>query len=123
QELSALVASVSTQFHIRGGIRLPGRVRRWHSDAVPQIIVTIGAEGGSYDLVLENLGEEGGIRKLRKGITTPEVVDLPDDVRDGDHRISLVQSRKTNPVQTETLRLRSGRTVNLEGWHRRPELA
>lgn len=123
QELSTLVASVSTQFHVRGGIRLPGRVKRWHSDAVPQIIVTIGAEGGTYDLVLETLGPEGKRHTLRRGLTAPEVVELPDEVGDGDHRISLVQARKSVPVQTETLRLRSGRTVNLEGWHNRSHLA
>ena len=121
-ELTALVASVSTQFHVRGGIRLPGRVKRWHSDAVPEIIVTLGAEGGSYELTLEDLGHGDGPRTLRSGITSPEVIVLPEDVADGDHRIALVASRGAEIVQTETLRLRSGRTVSIEGWRQRPSL-
>lgn len=121
-ELTALVASVSTQFHIRGGIRMPGRMKRWHSDAVPQIIVTIGAEGGSYELTIEDLGRAAGTRTLRTGITTPEVVELPEDVTDGDYRIGLVATRGKEIVQTETLRLRSGRTISIEGWRQRPEL-
>lgn len=121
-ELTALVASVNTQFHVRGGIRLPGRVKRWHSDAVPEIIVTIGAEGDSYELTLEDLGNGEGPRTLRSGITSPEVIVLPDGVSDGDHRIALVATQSKEIVQSETLRLRSGKTVSIEGWRQRPML-
>lgn len=119
-ELSPLVASVSTQFHVRGGIRIPGRVRRWHSDAVPEVVVTLGAEGGTYDLRLTELRTGGAPVTLRAGITTPEVIALPDEVGDGDYRIELRASAGGDLVQSETLRLRSGRTRSVEGWRLRP---
>lgn len=120
-ELTALLASVTTQIHVRGGIRLPGRVKRWHSDATPRIVVTIGAEGGKYDLRIKDLSTQSGSQVLREQISRPEIVELPDDVRDGDHRIELVSSRGA-VVHTEVLRLRSGSTKYYEGWRKREGL-
>lgn len=120
-ELTALLASVTTQFHIRGGIRLPGRVKRWHSDASPMIVVTIGGEGGTYRLELRDLAADGAKRVLLTAVRRPEVVEIPEDVFDGDYRIDLV-SAKGEVVHSEVLRLRSGKSMYYEGWRQRAYL-
>lgn len=117
-ELAALVASVTTQFHVRGGLRLPGRVRRWHSGALPDVVITIGADAGSYSLDLVDLEGGDSRRSLAKGIGRPTVVELPDDLVDGNYRLELLD-RKGRAVQSEVLRLRSGRTHWIEGWDSR----
>lgn len=117
-ELTALLASVTTQFHIRSGIRLPGRAKRWHSDASPMIVVTIGSEGGTYRLELRDLSGEGKIRILEERIERPAVLDVPGDVYDGDYRIELIGAKR-QVVQSEVLRLRSGKSMYYEGWRQR----
>lgn len=115
QELSGLVASVTTQFHVRGGLRLPGRVRRWHSGAAPEVVVTIGAEAGTYALVLVDLEYAATVRILEKEITRPSVVRLPASLGDGNYRLELLD-KKGKPVQSDVLRLRSAATHSIEGW-------
>lgn len=118
-ELAILVASVSTQFHVRGGIRLPGRVRKWHSDATPEIVITLGSDQGRYDLAMCSLDEDVEWI-LAEGIRTPDILGVPEDAGDGDYRIEL---RKAGTVvQSETLRLRSGSTPSVDGLRRREGL-
>lgn len=119
-ELTALLASVTTQIHVRGGIRLPGRVKRWHAAAPPKIVVTIGGEGGTYNMRVTNLSD-GAEKMLRRGLTRPEIVDLSDDITDGDHRVELLTPRQS-VVHSEVLRLRSGATKHGEGWRLREGL-
>lgn len=122
-EVTALIAPIETQFTVQGGLRLPGRLKKWHAAALPDIIVTTApATNASFELRLTPGAQGEKVAVLQAGISGPCIVQLPDSLAAGDYRVSLHKSRgkskssnPTPPLQTETLRLRTGTQQDYEG--------
>lgn len=122
-EVTALIAPIETQFTVQGGLRLPGRLKKWHAAALPDIIFTTAPSTKASFEVRLGIGSQGGQETiLQAGISGPRIVQLPSSLEAGDYRVSLHKShgrgRTSNsaaPLQTETLRLRTGTQQDYEG--------
>jgi hypothetical protein len=122
-EVTALLAPIETQFTVQGGLRLPGRLKKWHAVALPDIIVTTAPSTKASFEVRLGIGSQGEQEKvLQAGISGPCIVQLPESLEVGDYRVSLHKSRGKGrasspepPLQTEILRLRTGTQQDYEG--------
>lgn len=125
-EVASLIAPVQTQFTLQGGLRLPGRLKKWHGDALPSILVTTDSSvKASYEIRLSTVSNGEDVSVLASGIAGATVVDFPDDLDNGDYRVALYKTvargkntTTTEPLQTETVRLRTGAEQDYEGLRR-----
>jgi hypothetical protein len=125
-EVKALVAPIQTQFTVQGGLRLPGRLKKWHAHALPDVVVTIDpAARSTFELRAVPITGEGTGRLLQGDLRGATVVHLPLDLGVDDFRIQLYKSpgrgksvAAQTPLQSETIRLRTGEMLqDYEGLH------
>lgn len=125
-EVKALVAPIQTQFTVQGGLRLPGRLKKWHAHALPDVVVTIDpASRSTFELRAVPITGEGTGRLLQGDLRGATVVRLPLDLGVDDFRIQLFKSPGPSksvaaqaPLQSETIRLRTGEMLqDYEGLH------
>lgn len=105
-ELQALSALSSSQLVFTGGLRLPGRLRRWLS-SVPPELTAIGAEVGKMNLSLTDEENNVVYSEMVNGATL--IANLsPLGLPDGTYEVSLeARSRGKPSVSKVRLRLRS----------------
>ena len=126
-DLDVLVPLVAAQLSLSGGLRLPGRIRRW-STLQPPEIRAVAQDAQHVEIVLSPIGHEDPAREdhsaddpsstepLRWDNRDPAiVVDLAEaGLDDGDYEITFVADGKVR--QQSLLRLRSARTPDRLSW-------
>lgn len=120
-DLHPLVPLATAQLSFAGGLKLPGRVRKWSSLRPPEIRAAV-AEAESLTVSLYDLS--GDDRLLLERWTEPSqamVVALDDaDLDDGDYDVELAvragKSAKEEVISQSTLRLRSADTPDALTW-------
>ncbi|MGE3254468.1 hypothetical protein [Pseudonocardia sp.] len=123
-DLNALVALLSSQLSIAGGLRLPGNLRKWSSLHAPEVRAITQVEG---ELTLSltrsqfESGEETVCQEWRsqRGVVVVDLADLGLD--DGDYEITLAAGCRV--LQRTVLRLRSSDTPDLYSWGAQRPLA
>ena len=123
-DLNALVPILSSQLTLAGGLKLPGRMRKWSSLDPPEVRAVV-QDADSIAVWMTRLEDGDGPIGTPRTWTSQEpalVVDLgAERLPDGDYELSLVSKKKV--VQHTMLRLRSsihqtesaGR--QLRGWY------
>jgi len=122
-DLNALVPLLSSQLALAGGLRLPGRVRKWSSLRPPEVRAVV-QEARTLQLTMTPLGNaEGAGAKTRSWVSQQPslVVELSEqNLPDGDYELSLARNGRV--VQHATLRLRSSETPDAFSWESAPRL-
>lgn len=113
--LEALVPRLSVQMSLTGGFRIPGRIARWNTLALPELtVVADDSEELTVELQMRSLDAKLESRTIQVG-PAPIVIALTDVIhRDGDYTIVLKRGR--TPIQTQTVRARSAATPDPAGW-------
>lgn len=115
-DLHTLVPLTTAQLTFAGGLKLPGRIRKWSSLQPPEIRAVV-SEAESVTIKVWELGEE---RHLVDEVTEPAqalikpVQDL--ELVDGDYELELYTDGGSTPIAASTLRLRSGDTPDVVSW-------
>lgn len=115
--LNPLVPIASSQLSLAGGLKLPGRIRKFSAMRPPEIrAITQNAD--TVAVTLTNATPDGGLPERRwESKTAALVVPLEDvGLPDGDYLIRLFEGAGTDPRQQATLRLRSSDTVDAYMW-------
>lgn len=121
-DLNALVPLVTSQISLAGGLKLPGRVRKWSSLRPPEIRAAV-QEAARLEIHLVPLDEHPvGDRELRWTSDDPAlIVDLGSaQLPDGDYEITLITDERA--VQQTILRLRSAMSPDVASWSAAPLL-
>ncbi len=123
-ELDALSPLTSSQLTLTGGLKLPGRVRKWSSLCPPEIrAVATGDAGdagdaGDLTVSLRPLDDEAAADveglswPATNGVVVAPLQDLA--LEDGDYEVVLTQG--STQLAQSTLRLRSADTPDLISW-------
>lgn len=122
--LNPLVPLSSAQLIFSGGLRLPGRIRKWSSLCPPEIRAVV-SEAEELTLALWDLGS--GDRTLLEQWTdsvSAMAVSLNElALEDGDYEVSLsTNSSGERVIASSTLRLRSSDLPDLASWEQSPRL-
>lgn len=121
-DLNVLVPLVASQITLAGGLKLPGRVRKWSSLRPPEIRAAV----SDTDLLEVRLVGLDSVENEPATFTWTSrepalVVDLgPVALDDGDYELSLVSQGRV--VQQTVLRLRSADTPDVAAWEVAPFL-
>lgn len=120
-DLNPLVPLMSAQMSFAGGLKMPGRVRKWSSQQPPEIRAAV-SEASRLEIALAPLDEKGpGSGRSWTADQPAIVVDLSDEgLADGDYEVTLAADGTT--LAQTTLRLRSGDTPDLVSWTTSPRL-
>ncbi|MEQ7125317.1 hypothetical protein ABN034_12430 [Actinopolymorpha sp. B11F2] len=121
-DLNALVPLVSSQLTLAGGLKLPGRARKWSSLRPPEVRAVV-QDAKSIAVTMTPLGgSDGGGQAQTWTSTQPSlVVDLAtESLPDGDYELALVRGGRV--AQQTLLRLRSSETPDLFSWETAPSL-
>jgi hypothetical protein len=122
-DLNALVPILSSQLTLAGGLKLPGRMRKWSSLDPPEVRAVV-QDANSIAVRMTPLDDGKGLtgRPTEWASQDPAlVVDLTEQkLPDGDYELSLVARNKI--VQQTTLRLRSSNTPDTLSWQTAPPL-
>jgi hypothetical protein len=122
-DLNALVPILSSQLTLAGGLKLPGRVRKWSSLDPPEARAVV-QDADSIAVRMTRLDDGDGAVGTPTTWTSQDptlVVDLTAErLADGDYELSLVSGKKV--VQETTLRLRSSNTPDRFSWQTAPRL-
>ena len=113
-DLNALVPLASAQLSFGGGLKLPGRVRKWSSLRPPEIRAVV-AESAELTLKLVSLDEDSDLELSWE--STQPILLAPLDGKglpDGDYEVLLTAGKKE--VAQATLRLRSSDTPDQLAW-------
>ena len=121
--LNPLVPLVSSQLSFAGGLKLPGRIRKF-SSLLPPEIRAVSQHASSLRVALTAIGDGGvGVNREWVTATSAAVVSLQDEkLPDGDYAVHLFEDGKSDPKQQQTLRLRSGDTFDALMWEASPRL-
>lgn len=115
-DLHVLIPMTTAQLSLSGGLKLPGRVRKWSSLRAPEARAAV-AEADQLQLDLLELGEE---RLLLESwtVTTSALVQPLDglELTDGDYELELFVNGERKPIAATTLRLRSGDSPDVVSW-------
>lgn len=115
-DLNVLVPLTTAQLSLAGGLKLPGRVRKWSSLRPPEIRAAV-AEAERLTVSLTELGE---VRMALDSWTVeaPAFVQPLGDLElaDGDYEIELFVNDERKPISATTLRLRSAETPDVITW-------
>lgn len=113
-ELQVLVPQTTAQMNFAGGLRMPGKVRKWSSLNPPEIrAAVIGAE--TMSIAIWDLGEERVLLEKWTDQVSAMVRPLHDlDLADGDYEVELEVNGEV--ISVSTLRLRSADTPDLISW-------
>lgn len=113
--LEALVPRLSVQMALSGGFRIPGRVVRWSTLALPELaVVTEEPQELEVDLQVRRLGSPTESRPIFRG-ATPILLALGDHIQeDGDYTVVL--KRAGTPIQTVSVRARSAAAPDALSW-------
>lgn len=116
-DLNALVPLLSTQLMLAGGLKLPGRVRKWSSLDPPEIRAVV-QDANSIVVSMTPLGDDPSDLAEQSTWESDEpmvVIDLAAlGFTDGDYEISLRSGGRVH--QLTTLRLRSSDTPDIASW-------
>lgn len=127
-DLDVLVPLVAAQLSLSGGLRLPGRIRRWSSLQPPEIRA-VAQDADRVEIVLSPLGSDdngadnllddasSSLREPLRWVNEDPaiIVDLAEAaLGDGDYEITLIADGKVR--QRSLLRLRSARTPDRLSW-------
>lgn len=120
-DLHPLVPLATAQLSFAGGLKLPGRLRKWSSHRPPEIRSVV-SEADSMTISLYDLS--GDDRVLLERWTEPSqamVVPLEDvQLEDGDYDVELAvragNGAKDDVISQSTLRLRSAGTPDAFSW-------
>lgn len=122
-DLNALVPILSSQLTLAGGLKLPGRMRKWSSLDPPEVRAVV-QDANSITVRMTPLYDGDGPMTRPTAWTSEDptlVVDLAEQkLPDGDYELSLVARNKI--VQQTTLRLRSSNTPDRLSWQTAPRL-
>lgn len=119
-DLQALVPITTAQLNLSGGLKMPGRVRKWSSLHPPEIRAVVG-DAEEMAITLTDLGEER--TELERWSVRAAAIAVPLeglDLEDGDYEVQL--SVNGEPISVTTLRLRSGATPDAVNWEQTPRL-
>lgn len=114
-DLQVLVPAATAQLTLAGGLKLPGRIRKWSSLHPPEIRAVV-AEAEEISLTLTDLTEDPLLIGQWSSTESALVVPADElDLDDGDYEIALTVNG--SPVSVTTLRLRSASTPDLVSWN------
>ncbi len=113
-ELQVLVPQTTAQMNFAGGLRMPGKIRKWSSLDPPEIrAAVVGAE--TMSIAVWDLGDERVLLERWTDEVSAMVRPLRDlELVDGDYEIELEVNGDV--VSVSTLRLRSADTPDLISW-------
>lgn len=113
-ELQVLVPQTTAQMNFAGGLRLPGKIRKWSSLDPPEIrAAVVGAEVMS--IAVWDLADERVLLERWTDDVSAMVRPLVDlELADGDYEVELEVNG--SPVSVSTLRLRSAETPDMVSW-------
>ena len=113
-ELQVLVPQTTAQLNFAGGLKLPGKIRKWSSLDPPEIrAAVVGAE--KMSISLWDLGDERAELERWTDSVSAMVRPTADlDLDDGDYEVELEVNGSV--VSVSTLRLRSADAPDLVSW-------
>lgn len=113
-DLHALIPLTTAQLNLSGGLKMPGRIRKWSSLHPPEIRAAV-AEAEEMSITLTELGEERLHLRTWTEPVSAMVVPLTDlGLMDGDYEVELAVNG--GAIALSTLRLRSGDTPDAVNW-------
>lgn len=119
-DLQALVPISTAQLNLSGGLKMPGRVRKWSSLHPPEVRAVVG-DAEKISVTLTDLGEER--TELERWSVNGSAIAIPLEgleLENGDYELEL--SVNGEPISVTTLRLRSGAAPDLVSWEQSPRL-
>lgn len=116
-ELQPLIPLTTAQLGFSGGLRLPGRIRKWSTLEPPEIRVAV-AEAETITIKVWDLAyDERSLLDQWDRAAQAVVLPLKDlELADGDYEIELFADDENAPLSASTLRLRSGDSPDLMTW-------
>ena len=115
-ELNALIPLSTARLVLSGGLKLPGRVRKWSSLCPPEIRAVAADPDADVSATLSRLGDDvpqGTYTwSAQAGVLVTSLDQL--ELDDGDYELSLTVAGEV--ATQSTLRLRSGSTPDLASW-------
>lgn len=112
-DLHVLVPLTTAQLHLSGGLKLPGRIRKWSTLSPPQIRAAV-ADANKITLTLTSLDDEE-VKHSWSEAATAMVVNLDDlGLVDGDYEVELAVGDET--ISRVGLRLRSADSPDAVTW-------
>ena len=113
-DLQVLVPIGTAQLIVTDGLKMPGKIRKWSSLAPPEIRAAV-SEADYMTISLTEIGEEKTLLEEWTDSTAAMVVPLAEmALEDGDYEVVLAVNGEA--VTQQTLRLRSGDTVDMVSW-------
>lgn len=115
-DLQVLVPLTTAQLSLSGGLKLPGRIRKWSSLHPPEVRAAV-AEAERLSVVLSELGEERMVLESWT-VDAPALVQPLEglELADGDYEIELFVNEEPKPISATTLRMRSADTPDVVSW-------
>ncbi|MGH3366182.1 MAG: hypothetical protein ACRDOY_03170 [Nocardioidaceae bacterium] len=128
-DLKCLIPLTQSQLTLAGGFSVPGRLRRWHSWAPPEIRALDDSVESLQILLtpVESQKTEEAAEPAALRFVSDEpgalIVDLvPVGLDDGDYRVELYRGTDDRPKTSLMLRLRSGSVPDTLQWAQAPAL-
>ncbi|SER61072.1 hypothetical protein SAMN05216199_0671 [Pedococcus cremeus] len=115
-DLNPLIPLTSAQLTLAGGMKLPGRVRKWSSHLPPEIRAAV-TDARKLEVILRSMAGTVGDPVELAWVQEQSMIVVPladEGLGDGDYEISLRSDGVS--IAQSTLRLRSGDTPDLIGW-------
>ena len=113
-DLHVLVPLTTAQLHLSGGLKMPGRIRKWSSLRPPEIRAAV-SEANEMSISLTELGEERiPLEQWTEPVTAMAIPLEGLDLADGDYEIDLAVNG--TQIAITTLRLRSADTPDAISW-------
>lgn len=114
-DLQVLIPATTAHLTLAGGLKLPGRIRKWSSLQPPEIRAVV-ADADAISVTLTDLTDEPATIGEWSSTDTALVVPTADlELADGDYEVSLQVNG--DAVSSTVLRLRSGNTPDLVSWN------
>jgi len=116
-DLNVLVPLTTAQLNFSGGLKMPGRIRKWSRFHPPEIRAAVD-QAESMAITLTSLnGDDDLLLERWQSDACAMVVPLVDtELEDGDYEVALYVNGERHPISQTTLRLRSGDTPDAVTW-------